>query len=95
MHKASKLKFSDVAGSKRIPDYESIPTMVEAGGPPCREVGGRVAMMAPGVTPVAIVSRVNDDMAKVQQVPVIGEPLTSFGFETLNVKPAEIVKMME
>ena len=52
-------------------------------------------MMAPGVTPVAIVSRVNDDMAKVQQVPVIGEPLTSFGFETLNVKPAEIVKMME
>lgn len=95
MYKAGKLKFIAVAGPKRIPGYENIPTMAEAGGPPGLEVGGWVAMMAPRGTPAAIVSRVNDDMAKVLQDPAIRERFASFGFETMNAKPAEIVKMME
>lgn len=51
--------------------------------------------MTPRATAAGIVCRVNDDTAKVQQDPAIQERFASFGFKTMNAKPAEIVKMME
>lgn len=95
MYKAGKLKFIAVAGPKRIPGYETIPTMAEAGGPPGLEVGGWMGMMAPHGTPAAIINRVNEDMTKVLQDPAIRERFASFGFETINAKPAEIAKLIE
>ena len=95
MYKAGKLKFIAVAGPKRIPGYETVPTMAEAGGPPGLEVGGWMALMAPRGTPAAIINRVNEDTAKVLQDPAIRERFASFGFEPIQAKPAEIAKMIE
>jgi tripartite-type tricarboxylate transporter receptor subunit TctC len=95
MYKAGKIKYIAVAGPKRIAGFENVPTMAEAGGPASVEVGGWMGFMAPRGTPVAIVNKVNEDMAKVLQDPAIKERFASFGFEPITAKPAEVAKMIE
>lgn len=80
LRKAGKLRFLAVAGSQRLPGFEDVPAVAEAGGPSGFEAGGWVAILAPHGVPDAIVSRLNSDINKVTSGSQMRSQLAAFGF---------------
>ncbi len=95
MYRAGKVKYLAVTAPQRIAGYTDIPTVAEAGGPANFEVKAWVALLAPRGTPPAIITRINQDLAKVLVEPDIKERLTTFGFQPFVTAPGEITKMAE
>ncbi|HVF65362.1 MAG TPA: tripartite tricarboxylate transporter substrate binding protein [Casimicrobiaceae bacterium] len=95
LYKAGKVRFMAVAAPKRVAGYESVPTIVEAGGPADFEVKAWVALFAPAGTPQVVIARIQQDVANALTEPDVRERLAAIGFEPFTIPPAEMRKLME
>jgi tripartite-type tricarboxylate transporter receptor subunit TctC len=91
MVRAGKVQFLAVAAPKRVPAFPEVRTVVEAGGPRELEVKSWIALLAPRGTPKPIVTRINQDIAKVLAQPDLRQRLAAIGFEPLALSPDDIV----
>lgn len=94
LYQAGKVKLLAYAGAKRLPGYEDIPTVVEAGGPADLEVGTWVAVFAPKGTPAAVVERIRAGVDKALENPAMRERLSTFGFQAWHAGPADLARAM-
>lgn len=95
MYQAGKVRFLAVAASKRTPSYSSVPTIAESGGPASLEVGGWNGLLAPRGTPKAVVTRLNEAIAKAMASPDVKEKLTIFAYDAYTMSAADMAKLME
>jgi tripartite-type tricarboxylate transporter receptor subunit TctC len=86
---AGKLKVLAINGSKRIPQLPEVPTITEAGVPDYN-YDPWFAVMAPAGTPPAILAKVSQDIAKVVQMPDVGERLRSQGAVAVTSTPEQL-----
>lgn len=94
LYRAGKVKLLAYAGPKRLPGYENVPTVAEAGGPSGVDVGTWVAVFAPKSTPRAVVERIQAGVDKALAQPAVRERLAGFGFQPWSVGPAELARAM-
>lgn len=94
-YQAKRVRFLAAAAPRRITGYADVPTVVESGGPPGFELKAWVALMAPRGTPGAIITRVNDQMAKALAEPDVIERYAVQGYEPLVLAPAEVKRLIE
>jgi tripartite-type tricarboxylate transporter receptor subunit TctC len=93
LYRAGKVKLLAYAGgAKRLPGYENVPTLAEAGGPAGVEVGTWVAVFAPKNTPQPVVERIHAGVAKALAQPAVRERMAGFGFEPWQARPAEVAR---
>ena len=90
MYRAGKVQFLAVAAPGRVAAFPEVRTVAEAGGPRELEVKSWIALLAPRGTPKPIVSRINQDIAKVLAQPDLRQRLAVIGFEALALSPNEI-----
>jgi tripartite-type tricarboxylate transporter receptor subunit TctC len=94
LFKANKIKYLAIAAPKRSTLYPAVPTMTEANGPSNFELQTWVSLFAPRGVPKAIISKINQDVAKVLQDPAVRSRIDSMGFEPLIQTPDEMQKLM-
>lgn len=92
---AGKLRLLAVAAPRRIPGYESVPTVAESGGPAKLEVAGWNGLLAPTGTPRDIVGKINEGVQAAMSSPDIREKLNTFTYERYTMSPAEMAQVME
>lgn len=85
-YKSGKLKVLAVAGKARHPSMPDVPTAVEAGYPDY-ETYAWYGMYAPKATPREIVSRIQQEIARVVRQPDMQERLGQFGAEPIASTP--------
>jgi len=95
MYRAKKVKFLAVAAPKRVAGFPDVPTVAEAGGPANFEVKAWVALLAPRGTPKAIITRINEGIAKALAEPDVRERLAGFAFEPVAATPDEVAKQID
>lgn len=78
--KSGRLKALGVSGSQRSPVLPNAPTMAEAGYPQL-DIGTWFALVAPAVTPGAIVARLNQSMVKILGMSDVRERLIRQGVQ--------------
>lgn len=93
--RARKVRFLAAAAPRRIAGYPDVPTVGEAGGPPEFEVKAWVALFAPKGTPVNIIARVNEDVARTLADAEVREKLAAFTFDPFNTPSAQIMRLVE
>jgi tripartite-type tricarboxylate transporter receptor subunit TctC len=86
--KSGKLKLLAVAGSNRSPVFPDTPTIAESGYPRVI-IAGWVGMIAPAGTPPAIVSKVQQEVAKALQLPDVKQTLERQGSEPVGSTPEQ------
>lgn len=94
LYQAGKVRLLAYAGARRLPGYETIPTVGEAGGPASLEVGTWVGIFAPQGTPKATVERIHAGVGKALAQPAVRERMAGFGFQPWNAGPAELARAM-
>ncbi len=88
--KQGKLHALAVTTAKRTPLLPDLPTLAEA-GVPGYEFNAWFLLLAPAKTPAAIVSKVNQDLAKVAALPDYLEKLSNLGAEpAAALTPAQV-----
>jgi tripartite-type tricarboxylate transporter receptor subunit TctC len=87
-HRSGKLRVLAVAGAKRDPAMPDVPTAIEA-GLPNYETYVWYAMYAPKGTPPAIVSKIQQDIAKIVAIPEVREKFISLGAEPIASTPEQ------
>lgn len=95
MYQAKKVKFLAIAAPKRLPGFNDVPTVGQAGGPANFEVKAWVGLFAPKGTPKAAIDKINADVTKVLEGADVRERLATFGFEPYIGAPAELTKAIE
>ena len=86
--KAGRVRGLVVTGSKRSSALPDVPTVAESGYPGFEDVTW-VGVFAPAKTPDAIVQRLNQEVARLQQDPEFLSKLAATGFEPLGGSVAE------
>ena len=71
-----------IAGPKRLPAFQDVPTVAEAGGPAGFEVSGWTAIAAPKGLPKAVADKIQRDIEKALAEPDVREKFVSFGYES-------------
>lgn len=94
MYRAKKVKFVAIAAPQRLAGYTDVPTVAEAGGPKDFEVTGWVGLLAPRGIPRAVVTRINQDVAKALSEPDVRERLATFTFVPTAMTPEEMTRQM-
>lgn len=93
LYRAGKVKLLAYAGgAKRLPGYEDVPTLAEAGGPAGVVVGTWVAVFAPKNTPRPVVERIRAGVAGALGQPAVRERMAGFGFEPWRAGPDEVAR---
>lgn len=82
LYRAGKLKFLALAAPRRLPAYQDVPTVAEAGGPAGFEVSGWTAIAAPRGLPKTVMDMIQRDIEKALAEPDVREKFTSFGYES-------------
>jgi tripartite-type tricarboxylate transporter receptor subunit TctC len=95
MYKAGKVRFIAVAAPKRVPGYETIPTVSEAGGPPNFEVRAWVALFAPAGTPSAVVAKIQQDVSQALADAELVGKFGAVGFEPYPISHADMRSLMQ
>lgn len=90
LQKAGKLKFLALAGPKRLSTHPDVPTVGESGGPAGFETTGWVGLFAPAGVPVAIIDKINQDIARIVNEPEMQPRLMDFGYMPLPISPSEV-----
>lgn len=87
--RGGKLRALAVTSSRRLPALPDVPTMAEAGVPGF-EVTPWIGVLAPAATPREIVTKLNQDIGHVLQMPDVREILTQKGsVEVVGGTPAQ------
>ena len=86
--KAGKVMPLAVTGAKRSPALPDVPTVMESGVPDY-EIAGWFGILAPATTPLAIVQRLRDEVAKAVAQPDAVAQLDSQGMQPLATQPDE------
>jgi len=87
--KAGKLRVLAVTSVKRWPALQDVPTVAEA-GVPGYEVTGWYGVVAPRGTPRAIVTRLNQEIAKILGLADVRQRLASFDLEPVGNSPEQM-----
>ena len=87
--KAGKLRGLAVIGSKRLSALPDVLSSLESGFPEI-EVDAWYAMAAPANTPKQIVARLNSEIKRVLQSPVVTDVLLGEGLEARTNSPEEM-----
>ena len=91
--KSGRLKAFAYMGSKRLPSFPDVPTIRELGYPGVEADGWIGVFVAKGTSP-AIVSQLQQDMAKIFASPDIRTLYLNFGFEPGGQTPDEFGKLV-
>ncbi|WP_427309530.1 tripartite tricarboxylate transporter substrate binding protein [Cupriavidus sp. H39] len=83
-----------VTTSRRVPQLQSVPTVREEGVPGFEALGWAV-LMAPAVTPPAIIKQLNAETVKALQAPELHKFITERGSEPMPMTPAETGKFVD
>jgi tripartite-type tricarboxylate transporter receptor subunit TctC len=86
--KTGRIKPLMVATPQRIAALPDVPTAREAGFPGF-EVASTYAVLAPAGTPPAVVRRLNQEIAKIMQVPEVRQRFQTLGIEAMVSTPEE------
>lgn len=86
--KTGRIKPLMVATSQRLTALPDVPTSSEAGFPGF-EVASTYAVLAPAGTPPSIVRRLNQDIARIVQLPDVRQRFQTLGIEVMTSTPEE------
>lgn len=86
--RAGKVKGLAVTGKQRSPAMPDVPTMAEAGYPQL-DSGAWIGMVAPAGTPAAVVSRLQQEIAKAVKDADVSAKLASSAVELVGSSPEE------
>ena len=81
-----------VTSAQRHPSWPNLPTMAEAGVPDMA-VPVWTAFFAPAKTPAAIVSRLQEEVARVVHTPEVKERFAQMGLDPVGSTPEELAKV--
>jgi len=84
-----------VTGAQRSPQYPDAPTFREQGIDFMDDVDAWYAVMAPGKTPPALVSRLNADVNAVMALAEVREQLTKQGMIPVTSSPGELAALIK
>ena len=95
--KAGKLKALAVTSSVRSAVLPDLPTIAEAGGPPLKgfEAASWFGLLAPAGTPIDVINRVQQEVAKSLAYPMVKERLVSQGAIPSGSTPAEFARFID
>jgi len=93
--RAGKLRPLAVTTARRNPGAPEIPTVAEALKIPDYEVDSWYAMFAPAKTPAAIVARMQQQVARVIQMPEVKQKLLEQGGDTVGSSPEALDKVVK
>ena len=89
--KAGKLRVLAVGSALRSPGYPEVPTIAEAGFPGY-EAAAWQGVVAPAGTPVDVVKRLNEALARVMDMPDVRERLVGAGLDPAGGSPEDFVR---
>jgi tripartite-type tricarboxylate transporter receptor subunit TctC len=92
--KGGRVRALAVTGKDRLPSLPEVPTFAESGFPDYDMVY-RFGFLAPAATPVAIITRMRDEVAKAGNKPRVRELLTPQGARAVATTPAEYAALIE
>ncbi len=92
--KAGKLRGLAVTSPKRAAFMPEMPTVIEAGVPDF-EVVLWTSLFAPAGTPVAIVRKLQGEIAKIVQLPEMRERMTAIGIDPIGSTPEELASQLQ
>jgi tripartite-type tricarboxylate transporter receptor subunit TctC len=92
--KSGRLRGLAVTTLKRTPSAPDIPTVAEAADLPGYEVDSWYGVFAPAKTPLPIVKRMRDELAKVVNLPEIRERLLEQGADAVGSTPEELGRVV-
>jgi tripartite-type tricarboxylate transporter receptor subunit TctC len=94
--KAGKLKALAVTSAVRSAAVPDLPTIAEAGGPSLKgfEASSWFGLLAPAGTPIDVVNRVQQEVAKSLASPAVKERLVSQGAIPGGITPAEFASFI-
>jgi len=95
LYRAGKLKFLALAAPSRLPAYQDVPTVAEAGGPAGFEVSGWTAIAAPRGLPRTVTDKIQRDIEKALAEPDMREKFISFGYESFTPTRTEFDKYIQ
>ncbi len=87
--KAGRVRALAVTGATRSPAFPDLPTVAEAAALPGFESVAVHGIYAPGATPAAIVSRLNQEIARVTATADVKDKLLAAGIEVAGGTPAQ------
>ncbi|MFI4930208.1 MAG: Bug family tripartite tricarboxylate transporter substrate binding protein [Burkholderiales bacterium] len=95
--KAGKLKALAVTSAVRSAVLPDVPTIAEAGGPALKgfEASSWFGLLAPAGTPVVVINRVQQEVAKSLASPTVKERLVSQGAIPSGNTPAEFARFID
>jgi tripartite-type tricarboxylate transporter receptor subunit TctC len=82
-----------VTSATRSPVLPELPTIAEAGAPGFRVIGW-FGVFAPAKTPIAIINKLNVEMAAIMRQPDVAEPLLAQGAEPQSGPPEALRKLL-
>ena len=91
--RSGRLRILAVTAGRRTPLLPNVPTLAESGFPGF-DVSQWLSFVAPAGTPVAIVNRLNDEIARIASQPAVREKLESVGIEAMASTPAQLGAMI-
>ena len=92
--RSGKLRALAVTTRKRTPTAPEIPTVAEELNLPDYEVDSWVAIFAPAKTPVAIVARMQKEVARVVHLPEVKQRLLEQGADPVGSSPQELERVV-
>jgi tripartite-type tricarboxylate transporter receptor subunit TctC len=93
--RSGKIRALAVTGAQRSPQYPDVPTFREQGIDVMDDVDAWYAVMAPGKTPAALVSRINADVNAVMALPEVRDQLVKQGMVPLTSTPSELAALIK
>jgi len=91
---AGKLKALAVTGDKRVQALPQVPSATESGYPEF-DAGGWYGIIAPTGTPQDIVTKLNQQINLILDMPDVQQSLVSAGFEVLKGRPEDFAAMIK
>lgn len=93
-HQTGRLRILATTGATRTAATPEIPTVAQA-GVPGYEYDSWTGFLAPAGTPLAVVTRVNAEAARIGRLPDVRERLTNLGFDVIGSSPEAFAALIK
>ncbi len=91
--RSGRIKALAVCFRQRLPEMKDVPTMAEAGFPSV-EASNWYAMLAPAGTPKPVISKLNQQIVRILQLPEVKDQLSKQGYDAVSSTPEELGGMI-